>query len=816
MNQNILYKNQNMLSVMESCKDDTKDFILLFMPSNMGGTVGEAACRPIFKREEFDERGNRDFNRFRYLDYGSLRFGNEQQLDEYIEFVAKVIQNAGRILTAKGVLCFGIPKDVSCIGGADSQKPQIKMLLQQTFDYLSIVDIPNFSINSDPDLSIYDYSEYDLYFCSKGGRFSEYYNEIYDLILPADSAIGRFEAQYGKILESRIPNEKGWLRVETMTANRLLKMLMIPELRRKKYIEMTMKLSSKMPRGEETKEEKLAQCNETTEQIRRELAEIANDKANYIPLAESLMLTYCKEDSKLLFPYDRAGQYAAIADKLGLNWVSLYKESRSVEEAMFFGKNMERYNDTVKATQMTIRLYGKDHVDYLDKINLEHYEERITIPNHKPVRYDSNYLSSAKDVNVLKKKYSKVSGILNDIIECATENGMENSEDMEQAVHYVMQMAVRGDTKVDAAKLAQEWYGKGYDELSDKCQTFLRTAITFEHMTECNGATDKAPVMLEYSRALEQELNSTLIRDFIAYIRDNTDGILQIVKNAKRENETARFFRLLEAILSNESMRGMTLGEISQCIKMAARASDGDIYDIFAKFCKQDGHENLLESNNIGRFGMAAKLRNLCAHPSEIDDGSINQNRQLVLEGLKTQQSRGNGAAQNRESPICAIIGPDCNKMKYPEDTTKMEAAIKNQILMLYQSGVRRFTSTGNSGFDLMVAEILLACKHSGDAKSIELTEYLPCERSKMKFAPNCKKRILAIDKHAVIEVCADADNAANRSICQDKVLENAAFCVAFYAEDGQSAIASKVKDAMQKGTIVYNTYSFARIAINR
>lgn len=38
-------------------------------------------------------------------------------------------------------------------------KPQIKLLLQQTFDGISITDIPNFSINADTRLSPYDYSK---------------------------------------------------------------------------------------------------------------------------------------------------------------------------------------------------------------------------------------------------------------------------------------------------------------------------------------------------------------------------------------------------------------------------------------------------------------------------------------------------------------------------------------------------------------------------------------------------------------------------------------------------------------------------------
>ena len=234
---------------------------------------------------------------------------------------------------------------------------------------------------------------YNLYFCSKGGGFSEYYDEVYDLKWPTDSAIGKFYAKYKDVLSSRIPREKGWLLSESLTAVRLLNMLMIPELRRKKYIEMAMELNSKMPSGKGTKEEKLALCNETEQKIREELTKIAEDKSNYIPLAESLMLTFCEADSKLLFPYDRAGQYAAIAEKLGLNWVSLYKASCSIDAAYYFQKSMERYADVEKATQMTSRLYGKDHVDYLEGINPEHYEERITIPDHKPVQYDSNYLS---------------------------------------------------------------------------------------------------------------------------------------------------------------------------------------------------------------------------------------------------------------------------------------------------------------------------------------------------------------------------------------------------------------------------------------
>ena len=43
MEKNILYRKLDILSVMEACEDSSKYFILLFMPSNMGGTIGPDA-----------------------------------------------------------------------------------------------------------------------------------------------------------------------------------------------------------------------------------------------------------------------------------------------------------------------------------------------------------------------------------------------------------------------------------------------------------------------------------------------------------------------------------------------------------------------------------------------------------------------------------------------------------------------------------------------------------------------------------------------------------------------------------------------------
>lgn len=354
---------------------------------------------------------------------------------------------------------------------------------------------------------------------------------------------------------------------------------------------------------------------------------------------------------------------------------------------------------------------------------------------------------------------------------------------------------------------AEKWYGDGWEKLSAQCQDYLQTAAAYEKISQQSGKADYAPIGIEYYRSLEYELNRTLVNDLFAYTKENRERVKAMLENTEQSNDMKRIASTMSAILNDETVRGLTLGEIYQSLKAAAASSDKDVGGVIAECCRERGYANLLSHDNVGCLGMAAQLRNLCAHPSDIDGSFMGLNLQIVRRTLKEQQVQAESQCDNNMSSVCAIIGPDNNKMKYPEDTTNMKAAIKSLILMFYKSGIRQYASTGNSGFDLLVGEVLKECRQSGEAKSIKVVEYLPCERDKMKFAPNRKKRVLAIDKFATIEVCGDADNATNRGVCQEKALENAAFCIAFYAEDGQSAIANRVKDTMQKGTIVYNTY---------
>lgn len=100
-----------------------------------------------------------------------------------------------------------------------------------------------------------------------------------------------------------------------------------------------------------------------------------------------------------------------------------------------------------------------------------------TVPGHKPIQYDTNFMSSAKDANALKAKFSKIT---NDIIECAAASGLENSNNMEDAIHAVISMAVKaqeGKINGDEAKIGMETAGRNFQrdaKITSKQHLLLR------------------------------------------------------------------------------------------------------------------------------------------------------------------------------------------------------------------------------------------------------------------------------------------------------------------------------------------------------
>ena len=829
MERNILYRKLDMLSVMEACEDKSKDFILLFMPSNMGGTVGPDALgeQGSFAEGCGGEKKERAKLRRIYIDYADATFINRESYISYIKLLAKIIQNAKRILSDEGHFCFAVPNVIKWKNGDREETPNIPLLVKQVFECVKCADIPAYS----PCVNLFNIKEeeqghYTLYICGNG-KSDIVYNDRYSY----DKGSDYFENDYRDLKgigNSQDETHEIWHCISTEFSNKVANKLFIKELRDVGFVRKVMlgqiyagqedAITYETPQNimylacDSMMEEKIKARKEFLQETLREILE---NPDNDIYLADILMGLYCNSNSKVLFPYDRNGHLAWLAQRRGLNWTSLYKVSLRLEECKARYESPDAFDE--KGNCKIRNVIQEDetsdkHNDFLKVPPLLNenadggkfiYEVVTVPPKHNPIQYDENFLLSATDANMLKDKFGKYSSLLNQVVECVSQNLDDDDPNMEQAVHAIIKLAVKGQKGTICGDEAKNWYGDGWDKLSKRCQDYLQTAYAFEKMSQMNETADFAPIVIEYCRAVELEMNSAVMKPYM-------DSIKPEKAKKKHGNDSADYFQKIIDKYSDEPQTAtMMLGEIGMSLRDAAKCGPDDIHQTLKEYCIKGGKKHLLDSDNVGKYVLISKIRNQSAHPSSLDKGCVDQIRNLVRQGLKAQQSVDDKQPIKDEPLVCAIIGPDGNKLAQSQNTEAFRAAIRNQISVLDQSRIQQFASAGNTGFDLIVSEILMDYK-KGNKKHryVRLTEYLPCNRGTMKFPTGCRERALQVDKDAKVIVSGSIDNAATREACQRKALEKAQFCIAYYKPGGGSKIEEMVNEAVrERGLIVWNAY---------
>lgn len=816
MDKNILYQNLDILSVMEACEDKSKDFILLFMPTTMGGTVGESSRQRKISTaydEWYHENGRE------YADFGRLYFSDLNDYNDYVTLVKKVIQNAGRILGDEGIFCFAVPQVIKLLGYETLEALNVQVLLEQTFAYCKALPMPSFSVETEEKIGCGEKlstgrhftvgaTPYTLYVCSNcEAKMCRRNWSIYGIKRPPNAIVDDFlEKNADEITRQNYAGlyEREWLKGPGSIAIRLFNTLLIRELRQRNILEAVEKMSFSSYRIAGKNDEEIAQFENVQAKLRNDTLSILNDKNNWTSICECLIYTLYEQqkDARVLFPFDRNAECASIANRLGLNWTSLYKISLCNKEIWYRGENRSAF-DCPELKRDDIYPIRYQHVDYLKNIEPRDYEIQTTAKQVSTVYYDENVVSSVAEINKMKQRVAKYTSLLNEIVKYSAETGDQGDPDMEEAVHSIIKLAVKGQKGTIKGDEAKNWYGDGWNKLSKKCQDYLQTAYAFEKMSQMNETADFAPIVIEYCRAVELEMNSTVIKPYMASIK------LDNGKKKYGNNPSDYFQKIIDKYSEEPQTATMMLGEIGKSLRDAANCGPDDIHQTLKEYCIKGGKKHLLDSDNVGKYVLISKIRNQSAHPSALDKGCVDQIRNLVRQGLKAQQSVNDKQPINDEPLVCAIIGPDGNKLAQSQNTEAFRAAIRNQISVLDQSRIQQFASAGNTGFELIVSEILMDYKiESKKHKYVRLTEYLPCNRATMKFPTGCRERALQVDTDAKVIVSGSIDNAATREACQRKALEKAQFCIAYYKVGGGSKIEEMVNEAVrERGLIVWNAY---------
>lgn len=826
MEKNILYRKLDILSVMEACEDSSKDFILLFMPSNMGGTIGPDA---VGEPDAFlyNEHGDAvDKWRRLYIDYSDATFVAKENYINYIKLLAKIIQNAGRILSEGGKFCFAVPTVIQYKNYDQEETPDMLFLIKQIFNRVEIADIPAYSPCADiRSIKEAEYGHYTLYICSKD-ETCEMGKDEHELDDSDDFFVNYKDGL--KCILGAAEKAQQWEDISSNFSISIANKLYIKELRQLDFVRKA--LLNEIPTAAETVAARCAprliisqalslenrQANyKLKEQLAEKMRQVIDNPDDDIYIADILIGLYCDSNSRVLFPYDRNGHHAWLAQRRNLNWTSLYKVSLRLEECESRDEDPDSFDD--EGNNKNGWEIWEDgpvykHNDFLSVPPLSNkyadeneqvYETTTTLPKHDPIKYDENFLLSAVEANALKNKFSKYSSLLNQVVECVSQDSDGNDSNMEDAVHSIIKLAVKGQKGTIKGDEAKNWYGDGWNKLSKKCQDYLQTAYAFEKMSQMNETADFAPIVIEYCRAVELEMNSVVMKPYM-------DSIKPEKTKKKRGNDAADYFqKIIDKYADEPQTATMMLGEIGTSLRDAAKCNSDDIHQTLKEYCIKSGKKHLLDSDNVGKYVLISKIRNQSAHPSALDKGCVDQVRNLVRQGLKAQQSIDDKQPIKDEPLVCAIIGPDGNKLVQSQNTEAFRAAIRNQISILDQSRIQQFASSGNTGFDLIVSEILMDYKKENKKhRYVRLTEYLPCNRGTMKFPTGCRERTFQVDKDAKVIVSGSIDNAATREACQRKALEKAQFCIAYYKPGGGSKIEEMVNEAVrERGLIVWNAY---------
>lgn len=802
MSRNILYENVDMLDVMEACEDNSKDFIMLYMPTMDGAIEGLFCDKELEKGKNpektdmlWPENGDIFYHCYDELperiDYGNAFYTNKADYDAYIETISKVIQNAGRILSGKGVFCFGVPKRIVLFENCQFKETlDVELMLQQVFTEVRALDAPNYT-GENYDAEMYNYgTEFTLYMC--GAAVTDWTND--------KATIGQYFKWSNRPVVAAFFEDSEYIlnkvdfnqytktaRVDSYVQRKIatdveLKSLFSYELydgsQGKRFLKAKPTIicdESDFDYDEETGKETL---NLTiVEKDDKELNEFLCGLNHFVekgivkyqtPLVNTIISTFCVKGKTALFPYDRNGHFSLVADQFGLNWVSLYKQSKSKSQILAAdGKN------------------ASEPLNFIKHIPESGYIIAKAIPTHAARTYDANFLSSAAELNEMKAQFTKYANLIEQVVECASTGGEETYGDVEQAVHAIISLAVRAreGTGIINGDEAEKWFGEGWELLSEQCRNYLQTAAAYEKLSQQNGNADCAPIAIEFCRALELETNSVVMKPYIDYYYAH--GFQD--KTYKGNFKTIQKFQGAVEKQRNNSKEGMMLGQIGTCMRNAPDSvDDKNIFYSFKKYCEENDKEQLLDVDVVGEFQLVGKIRNQSAHPSLLDKGCVSQAKQLVRAALKTQLAVETKFAHSTVLTCSVVCSPKGNKIDPNSD--KMRKAVANQIEMMAQSGVKIFVLTGKFGFNQIVSD--------------ELQKYIKANANKDwgKIMVN------------------NASDKGETSKRQKDALSKAQFCIAYYADDvdtqendqaaSVSATKAMVDDAIKEhGLIVWNAY---------
>lgn len=162
------------------------------------------------------------------------------------------------------------------------------------------------------------------------------------------------------------------------------------------------------------------------------------------------------------------------------------------------------------------------------------------------------------------------------------------------------------------------------------------------------------------------------------------------------------------------------------------------------------------------------------------------------------------------EYKSCAVTGhrPTRFKWKYNENNNgcrRLKRRLKEQLVLLYEKGIRRFYIGGALEVDLWTGELLLELKEQPEYGEIELILVLPFDGHDKDWDPKSRRRLSALRQHSsevIVAGTVENPSAVNYKLRNQYMVDHADCLLAVYDNDRnlRSGTMQTVNYARKKG----------------
>lgn len=616
-NKNTLIYNKDVISIMEAINDNQFNFVYLDVPWFTGKDDF------IYSLETVKEDSNLEIKRYlaqlkkckerdisieeikeESLNRRALRQKNE--LDLYGAFIAKILENALRILDNFGILVFKAPIN-SVI--------DYKLMLDQVFSNSYVMQITlekrkRPMLIKAPAINhelLYFYSKSNDYTLNKVYEKFESYKEQYNLkdekdryrldplmrVFPIDSR-GRFDFTWRGIR----PNGNLKWRYNQDKLNELFKDNRIVIKGENAYLKSYLKEN---PREKSS----VWKANWSSFFNIKEKCSFTLMAENFIDLVN--MVT--NENDWIFAPYDPDQKLPVVAQNLKRNWVTINP----------FSKEVENYREFLKD-----------------------YDEVSEIKGNTAVIEYKNLLKNIEDINDIKSRLITLNTSVVDIKNQLNLEGINEEAITEKIQEKINQLIEKSDIEY-YIPLVQDWIKPYWDKLEDESKRFLPTAeLLFQEYKETSDF-DLSTAIMPYCKTLEKELFTKMFSGYIKYLILCGTNVQTKFKKDFNEIQTKRFAvalkRFTTELKNDETEWRFELGTMEYVLKRVFKDAssllrEGRIYRDFKNYLEKHFEDSIFNNDFLLKLDIVVKLRNDSAHPNIVTPERIKEGKEITKQKI--------------------------------------------------------------------------------------------------------------------------------------------------------------------------------------